>query len=69
MLPRGDQWWENNGGNTLWGSSWGWRRTTSSAGAHTHTVNVNGTSSNSGSGTAFSVKNPYYALIYCVKCR
>ena len=40
---------------------------TFSAGAHTHTVNVNGSSSNSGSGTSFSIQNPYYTLIYCVK--
>ena len=40
---------------------------TFSAGAHTHTVNINGSSSSSGSGSSFSIQNPYYALIYCVK--
>ena len=44
---------------------------TSTNGAHTHSFsfNFNGSSASTGSGSSFSIQNPYYALIYCVKCK
>ena len=44
-------------------------RTTGSAGSHSHTMSLSATSGYVGSGEKFSIINPYYTLIYCVKLK
>ena len=44
-------------------------RRTGSAGSHSHTMSLSATSGYVGSGEKFSILNPYYTLIYCVKLK
>lgn len=74
--PRGDANWNNGGGNTWWGNTFGITATTSTDGAHTHTLDIAAfTSGSSGShnhtlsGWDGETKPVNTSVVWCLKVK